>query len=267
MVELKTQPFVESSIETMDTAVYTYINKELNLYTMRNGKSEKIPVLWSSAERAFQIKKNKELRDNNETLIYPLITVTRETIEKDTEGSPFTPGSNYFAIARRIVPSDTQKFANAHSKKKFGINNKNFKNSKVVYETLYSENVIAVVAKYNLMIKTSYLTDMNQIVNAFLTITNWRNVKIKNENHTYYMTFPTEFSFDKISESLEDDERYFETSLVIEARGALFPRQENINDAVIKSSQNAVNIKFNKERTIMGEIPQVTNGAKSFVEE
>ena len=53
----------------------------------------------------------------------------------------------------------------------------------------------------------------------------------------------------------------------IEVRGALFPRIENLDDAVIKSSQSAVNIKFNKERTIVGATPDIRNGAKSFVEE
>jgi|10_taG_2_1085330.scaffolds.fasta_scaffold01407_2 hypothetical protein len=267
MVELKEQPFVESSIETMDTAVFNYVDTQLNLYTTRNGESEKVPVLWSSAERAYQIKKNKELRDNRETLIYPLITVYRESIAKDIDGFPFTPGNNSFAIARRIMPFNTRKFANATAKKRFKVSNEKFDNKKVVYETLYSENVTAVVAKYNILIRTSYLTDMNQILNGFLTANNYRDIKVENEGHAYYMTFPNEFSFDKVSETLDSGERYFDTSFIITTRGALFPRPENIEDAVLKTSQNAVIIKFNKERTIVGEVPTIRKGAKSFVED
>jgi len=267
MVNLKEQPFVESSIETMDTAVFNFINNKLNFYTERNGESEKVPVLWSSAERAFQLKKQKELRDDNETLKYPLLTVYRESIEKDVEGFPFTPGSNFFAIARRIMPFNTRKFANAAAKKRFDVSNKKFDNKKVVYETLYSENVTSVLAKYNILVRTSYLTDMNQILNGFLTINNYREIKVENEGHSYYMTFPKEFSFDKISENLESDERYFETSFIIETRGALFPKPQNLDHAVLRTAQNAVDIQFNKERTIVGDIPTVRDGAKSFVEE
>ena len=256
LVELKEQPFVESSIETMDTAVFNYINTQLNLYTIRNGESEK-----------FQIKKNKELRDNSETLIYPLITVYRESIEKAIDGFPFTPGSNSFAIARRIMPFNTRKFANATAKKRFKVSNAKFDNEKVVYETLYSENVTSVMAKYNILIRTTYLTDMNQILNGFLTANNYRDIKIENEGHFYYMTLPNQFSFDKVSETLEAGERYFDTSFIIETRGALFARPENINDAVLKTSQNAVSIKFNKERTMVGEVPTIRNGAKSFVDD
>ena len=267
MVELKEQPFVESSIETMDTAVYDFLNGKLNLYTTRNGKSEKVPVLWSSAERVFQIKKNKELRDNHDTLIFPLVTVYRESIEKSIDGFPFTPGSNSFAIARRIMPFNTRKFANAVSEKRFNEPNHKFENKKVVYETLYSENVVPVLAKYNILIRTTYLTDMNQILNGFLTANNYRDIKIENEGHFYFLTLPNQFSFDKVSETLNEGERYFDTTFVVEARGALFPRPENVDEAVLKTSQNAVSIKFNKERTIVGAIPTVRNGAKAFVEE
>jgi len=267
MADIKEQPFVESSIETMDTAVFDFINNKMNLYTVRNGKSEKVSVLWSSAERAFQLKKQKELRDNSETLKYPLLTVYRESIEKDVEGFPFTPGTNAFAIARRIMPFNTRKFANAVSNKRFGVQNQKFDNSKVVYETLYAKNVISALAKYNITIRTSYLVDMNQILNGFLTRNNYRDIKIENEGHSYYMTFPIEFSFDKISETLQQEERFFETSFIIETRGALFNKPANIDEAVLKTAQNAVNIKFNKERTIVGAIPAVTDGAKSFVED
>ena len=261
------QVFVESSIETMDTAIFNFIKNDLRLYTVRSGEQEKVPILWSSAERAYQIKKTKELRDDNETLIYPLLTVYRESIERDNDGFPFTPGSNNFPIARRIKPVQTQKFANARANKKFGVSNRVFENKKVVYETLFSNNVISVMAKYGLTVKTSYLTDMNQILNSFITANNYRGIKLENEGHTYYATIPDQFSFDKVSENLDAEERFFETSFVIEVRGALFPRIENLDDAVIKSSQSAVNIKFNKERTIVGATPDIRNGAKSFVEE
>lgn len=263
---IQEQVFIESSIETMDTAVFNFLKNDLQLYTEKQGEQHRVPILWSSAERAFQIKKAKELRDNGETLIYPLLTVYRETIERDNETFPFTPGSNNFPIARRILPVQTQKFANARANKKFGVNNRKFNNKKVVYETLFSNNVISVLAKYNITIRTNYLTDMNKILNAFITANNFRGIKLENEGHTYYLTIPDQFNFDKISETLDTEERFFETSFMLETRGALFPRVENIDEAVIKTSQNAVNIKFNKERTIVGEKPQIS-GAKSFVEE
>jgi hypothetical protein len=264
--ELKEQPFIESSIETMDTALFNYLNG-LEFQTTQQGEAEKVPLIWSSSERVYQIKNSKELRDDNETLKLPLMTVYRASIQRDTDTFPFTPGNNFYPIARRILPVQTQKFANAVSRKKFGVSNSRFDNDKVVYETLYSENIVAVLANYNVLIRTNYLLDMNQILNKFLTATTYREVKIKHEEHSYYLTLPTEFSFDKISETLDTEERMFETTIELKVRGALFPRIENVEDKVIKTAQNAVNIKFNKERTIVGDQATVAKGVKTFVEE
>ena len=59
----------------------------------------------------------------------------------------------------------------------------------------------------------------------------------------------------------------FEKTIELKVRGALFPRIENVEDKVIKTAQNAVNIKFNKERTIVGDQATVAKGVKTFVEE
>ena len=75
--------FMPSSLETIDRAMLRFIDEELNLFTNTNDGFKKVPVLWVTAERAFQIKHNKDLRDKEETLILPLITVNRSTVTKE----------------------------------------------------------------------------------------------------------------------------------------------------------------------------------------
>ena len=60
--------FMPSSLETIDGAMLKFIDEELNLSTTTNDGFKKVPVLWVTAERAFQIKHNKDLRDKEETL-------------------------------------------------------------------------------------------------------------------------------------------------------------------------------------------------------
>ena len=72
-----------SSLETIDGAMLKFIDEELNLSTTTNDGFKKVPVLWVTAERAFQIKHNKDLRDKEETLILPLITVNRVNVTKE----------------------------------------------------------------------------------------------------------------------------------------------------------------------------------------
>ena len=71
--------FMPSSLETIDIAMLRFIDEELNLFTNTNNGFKKVPVLWVTSERAFQIKHNKDLRDKEETLILPLITLLSPT--------------------------------------------------------------------------------------------------------------------------------------------------------------------------------------------
>ena len=81
--ELQEIEFQPSSLETIDRAMLRFIDEDLNLFTTTNDGFKKVPVLWVTAERAFQIKHNKDLRDKEETLILPLITVNRVNVTKE----------------------------------------------------------------------------------------------------------------------------------------------------------------------------------------
>ena len=58
---------------------------------IQNKGFKKVPVLWLSAERAFQTKNDKDIRDSGGHFILPLMTVTRISMTKD----PTFRGSHY----------------------------------------------------------------------------------------------------------------------------------------------------------------------------
>ena len=76
-------PFMPSTLETVDFAIYHWLRDELDLHTTTQEGFEKVPVIWASAERAFQVKRDQELRDLDGTLILPLITIERTNVIKD----------------------------------------------------------------------------------------------------------------------------------------------------------------------------------------
>ena len=51
-----------STLEDIDISLYEYVEKHLNIHATTNSGWEKVPVIWSSAERWFQIKHKKLLR-------------------------------------------------------------------------------------------------------------------------------------------------------------------------------------------------------------
>ena len=124
-----------STLETIDRAFYGWVNESLNIFATTQKGWEKVPVIWVSAERSFQIKDNKELRDKQGKLILPLITIDRTSIVKDstqpgkvTANIPFSWGSDdsrfyrggSITIARRIQQEKTSNYASADSAKKRG---------------------------------------------------------------------------------------------------------------------------------------------------
>ena len=146
--ELEIQP---STIETIDRALFDYIDDELDIFCSTNKGFKKVPFIWAGAERAYQIKHNRELRDVNGWLIYPIMSLERTGITKDLaqRGAYYAAAMNLpdnkggsMTVARTIKQDKTANFANADSKKLVldtignGQNNFPRKNEKVVYETI-----------------------------------------------------------------------------------------------------------------------------------
>lgn len=58
---LRELSFAPSTLETIDYAIYDYINDNINFHVTTNKGFEKVPIIWVSSERSFQIKNRKEL--------------------------------------------------------------------------------------------------------------------------------------------------------------------------------------------------------------
>jgi len=118
-----------SNLENIDLAMFNWINEKLNIFSNSNRGWEKVPVLWTSAERAFQSKRDKSLRDKEGALILPLITVERISVEKDLSFKGSLQ-SNIFPINdakggsvdldRVINQTKTKNFQDADAKRNYG---------------------------------------------------------------------------------------------------------------------------------------------------
>jgi hypothetical protein len=202
--------FMPSTLETIDRALFSFLDEELDLHVSTNKGWSKVPVLWVSAERAFQIKNDKELRDSNGVLKLPLMTVERTSVAKDPtfkgtfqahipdtgRGLRSTRRINVPA-ARRINQDKTSNFKNAWSARKYGINNgvgngqvnfpdRNTDASRVVFETIYQPIPVYVKVMYSLKIRTEYLQQINDVFQPFITKTGQiNNFFISHEGHRF----------------------------------------------------------------------------------
>ena len=78
--EIELQP---STIETIDRAIFEFVDEDLDIFCSTNKGFKKVPFIWAGAERAYQIKHDRELRDVNGWLIYPIMSIERTGITKD----------------------------------------------------------------------------------------------------------------------------------------------------------------------------------------
>ena len=118
-----------STIEDIDFALYNFVNDDLNIFVDTNEGFEKVPVLYSIPERAYQIKNDPQLRPNGRTLLYPLITINKTGLvqnpsNKGAYGVHQLPIQDYYSrggsipIVRQVEQASTQKYANTNSIRK-----------------------------------------------------------------------------------------------------------------------------------------------------
>ena len=269
--------FPASTLETIDTAMLRFIDETLNLSVDTNSGFEKVPVLWVTAERAYQIKHNKDLRDKEEMLILPLITVNRSSVTKE----PNFKGSVYanlypendakggvITIARKINQKKTAEFQNAEANRKYGVdknvsskmkntNKRNMSTAKTVYETITIPIPVWVKVMYEITVRSEYQQQLNQMVTPFLTVPgNSRTPKrIESEGHYYEIFIDGNLTDTSNKAALGMEQRNYETTINIETLGYLIGDGDNQEKPKIVKRENAVEFKFARERTIFGDIP------------
>jgi len=272
--------FSPSTLETIDGAMLQFVDEDLNLSVTSNKGFNKVPVLWVTAERAYQIKHNKDLRDGEEGLILPLITVNRASVTKE----PNFRGSVYaniypqpdarggtITIARTINQKKTAEFENAMVNRKYGGTVKDVsakgKNTnqrqahtnagKTVYETVTIPLPVWVKVGYDITVRTEYQQQLNELINPFFTIAgNSRMPKrIEKEGHFYEVFIDGSFSNASNKAALGMNQRNYQTSIKIEVLGYLVGEGENQEKPRIVRRENAVEFKMGRERTVVGDIP------------
>jgi hypothetical protein len=277
--QLQEIEFMPSTLENIDKAMVQFIADDLNLFATTNEGFKKVPVLWVSAERSYQTKAwyNTESRDTEQTLIYPLITISRANVTKE----PTFRGDVYanlypendakggtITVARTINQKKTAEFQNAYANRKLGSQNqvgtKNFNTNKrnmstqrVVYETITIPLPVWIKVSYEISITTEYQQQMNELLRPFLTVPgNSRMPKrITSEGHFYELFIDGNITSNSNHVNMGMNRRNFEHVITMEVLGYLMGEGENQEKPKIVRRENAVEFRFARERTIFGDIP------------
>lgn len=265
-----------STLETVDRAFYEYIDSVIDAYTSTGEDFSKTPVIWQSAERAFQIKNDKDLRDKDGKIKLPVITIERSSITKDPQQhgkltatlAPLEGASGgSWMVARRINHEKTAMFASSNSMRKTGgdlgkasLPSTNAtsaqryfptENNHVVYESISVPLPVYVNISYSVVIKTLYQQHINEILMPFITKTgNWNLAEIEYDSHVYEAFFPTEFGANNNVSDLGETERLFETKFDVRVLAYLIGQGTNQQGPEQGIVENIVKIRLPREQVI-----------------
>ena len=284
--KLQELEFAASTPETMDTAIFNWVNDKCDLHTNTSKGWKKVPVIWVGAERAHQIKANKDLRDSGGMLILPMMAIDRVSITKDpsrmgsmpanlqSTHSKLDPQGGSIVVARRIKQDKTSAFRTAAQKQKFsggdydGDTKPNRgalkmyvdkQDGRIVYETISMPMPVRVLVEYKLSIQTDFHTQMNEILQGMHSnIGNHSWIRCSHETHIFDAKIE-DFSFNNNLATLEEEERVLRTDITIKLEGYIIGGGENDPKPKLSIRENAVSIFMPRESVMLvgaGTVPE-----------
>ena len=280
-VKLREISFMPSTLETIDRAFTKWLDESLNIYATTIDGFEKVPVIWSGTERSWQIKNNKDLRDDRGQLKLPLITIERTSITKDPSKPGTVPAHIYpksgakggtLTTARRIQQKKTRNFAAADASRVRGnIDSRNVgnvqinyprKNKKIVYETITTPLPTYINVTYNVLIRAEYRQQLNEILTPFLVETGQINhFKVDFDGHEFEGFLPNDFGLNTNFTEMGEEERLIQNKIEIRILGYLVGAGKNEERPRVVIRENAVQIRLPRERTMMGDVhPEESKG-------
>ena len=271
-------PYKPSTLETIDYALYEWLNEEMDIYCTTNEGFKKVPIIWVSGERSGLRANN--IRTRSGMLKFPLITIERKSVVKDLTKKGYFygnidpisfPKGGSITIERRIQPEKTRNFLNADSAKRFGANGNVTRNGgqinfpskkekkKVVYETLTVPMPVYLDITYSINIKAEYQQQINEIIAPLAVKTGGINHFIaRKDGHGYECFIQPDFGQDNNISNIGEDRRTFVTSLDIKTLGYIIGADKNAETPNVAIRENAVDVKIPREHVVLGdELPWV----------
>ena len=266
---LKEIGMLGSRIEDIDYAIVSWLKEDLDLSTITNEGNKRVPVLWQTPERAFQIKNNKDIRTPDElggdAIILPVITIERTGITKDPtrkggyQAQIFSNQRNgrvgRMTIAKRIKQDKTRNFAVVGNTRTntSGDRQKYFPrvNKKVIIETLSIPIPIYVNLDYKIIVKTEYQQQMNDLTQPFMTRTGQINSFIMRRNgHLYEAFIDQGFTQSNNVATLGEEERQFTSEVNIKVLGYLIGEGNSDDRPIVTKEENIVEITYPRETVV-----------------
>lgn len=259
-------PTPVSTFETIDMALYTWINESLDVHATTNEGIKKVPVVWFTRERVFQIKEEKDNRDNNGFLDFPQIQVSRGAMSLTAAGERPIPGlfqkgidykNNQFGFWKKVSQPKTKNFANARSQRIYNQPNFKFNNSEIVNEYVFVPYPSYYDITYDVSMKSIYMQQMNEMMaplQRFIVPYNTNVLSLKYQSFRYEAFVDKNINFTTNSPDIAEAEKIYESKFSIKVLGYTTTAGANQITPNIVYRETPAKVRIQRERTIFGDI-------------
>lgn len=250
-----------NNIENIDIALFEWVNETVDVHSYTQEGWKKVPIVWLSAERAFQLKADKDIRDSSGMVKLPIITIDRTSINKDPTKRGAFPANllpvndekgGVVEVSRRINQDKSNNFTTATvARSRFSLRDPRAI-KKTVYQTSSIPVPIHLSVTYSLNIKTEFMQQMNQIIQPFFTVTNNSRhfVFTSKDKHKIEGFIKGDFGTTSNANNLSEERKLYTSKIEIEVLGRIIGAAENQVTPRLAVRENAVEVKITGERTI-----------------
>ena len=260
-------PFYKSTLEDIDMALYNFVEEKLDIQTSTNKGFRKVPVIWAGAERAQNIKREDIPRDKKGNVKYPVIVIERGNISKDIakKGFPYAavdPSGDLrggFMTINRVIKQDkTSNFKKADAFRSMSDENhpiyRGKNDAKIVYETLTIPMPIFVEIDYKIVFRSEYQQQMNDMLTPIIRASHgFKRVMIAYDRNVYEAYMEDSYGTANNITSYELDEKKYESSISMKVLGYLIGDGKNQDQPAVARRENPVQIRFLRERVMVGD--------------
>ena len=257
-----------STLETVDMAFFNFVNN-LNISATTNEGFKKVPIIWIASERAFLIKNEKEIRElDSQSLVYPLISIERTSTVLTKPSDRPLPGTQFpykdykqgtITIAKKINKDKSKNFTNALSKNIY--NQQNFKNvpPRTVYQFMSIPYPVFATMNYEVKIRSQYQQQINELMLPFMRYAGgWNYFMIEYEGLRYETFIDRDGEYKSNSANQAMEEKKFDAKFKFRVLGYTSTNSENQATPNVVYRENAVVVRFPRERVIVGDINEFT---------
>jgi hypothetical protein len=136
--------------------------------------------------------------------------------------------------------------------------------NKIVYQTMSIPIPVHVTITYQLNIRTDFLQQLNELTTPFFTKNgNTRYIKLTYDQHNYDAFIKGDFAFENNASNLNEERKNYGASITLEVIGYLIGEDKNQETPKIVYRENAVEVKFPRERVMVGDMPDFANTSKN----